>query len=93
MPPHEPVVGVTVRATSKPRRRTVRPVGCRSAFGAGPSRRYLRDSQVEFDLVLFDEASQMRTEHAVGAMAMSRQVAVASAMQLRPTSHCKLYVA
>ena len=52
--------------------------------------RYLGDSQIEFDLVLFDEASQMRTEHAVGAMAMARQVAVASAMQLCPTSHCHI---
>ncbi len=48
---------------------------------------YLRPGEVEFDLLVFDEASQLRPEEAIGALARARQViVVGDSNQLPPTS-------
>ncbi|MDR0326036.1 MAG: DUF4011 domain-containing protein [Oscillospiraceae bacterium] len=47
---------------------------------------YLGSSNFEFDVVLFDEASQVRTEDAIGAIFRSKQVIIAGdSKQLPPT--------
>ena len=48
---------------------------------------FLEPGAVDFDLVVIDEASQMRPEEAIGALARGRQaVVVGDPMQLPPTS-------
>ncbi len=48
---------------------------------------YLRPGEVEFDLLIFDEASQLKPEEAIGALARARQViVVGDSNQLPPTS-------
>lgn len=58
-------------------------------FMMGPQSvaKYLRPGDVPFDLVVMDEASQIRPEDAIGAMARARQaVIVGDGMQLPPTN-------
>ncbi len=58
-------------------------------FMMGPQSvaQYLEPGALGFDLVIFDEASQVRPEEAVGALARARQaVIVGDAKQLPPTS-------
>ncbi len=48
---------------------------------------YLPYSALQFDVVIFDEASQLRVEHALGAIARSKQVIIfGDENQLPPTS-------
>ena len=48
---------------------------------------FLEPGAIDFDIVIIDEASQMRPEEAIGAIARSRQsVVVGDPMQLPPTS-------
>ncbi|MEO1192772.1 MAG: DUF4011 domain-containing protein [Pseudomonadota bacterium] len=58
-------------------------------FMMGPQSvaQYLEPGALTFDLVVFDEASQLRPEEAIGALARARQaVVVGDANQLAPTS-------
>ncbi len=58
-------------------------------FMMGPQSvaQYLEPGALRFDLVLFDEASQVRPEEAIGALARARQaVIVGDSNQLPPTS-------
>lgn len=58
-------------------------------FMMGPQSvaQYLEPGALSFDLVIFDEASQVRPEEAIGALARARQaVIVGDAKQLPPTS-------
>lgn len=58
-------------------------------FMMGPQSvaQYLEPGALTFDLVIFDEASQVRPEEAIGALARARQaVIVGDANQLPPTS-------
>ncbi len=53
---------------------------------------YLQPGQIEFDVVVIDEASQMPLEDALGAIARARQcVIVGDNMQLPPTSFFKRF--
>lgn len=48
---------------------------------------FLQDAHFDFDLVVFDEASQVRTEDAIGAISRGRQTIIAGdAKQLPPTN-------
>lgn len=48
---------------------------------------YLEDNHYQFDLVVFDEASQVRTEEAIGAILRGKQVVIAGdSEQLPPTN-------
>lgn len=48
---------------------------------------YLEDDHYQFDLVVFDEASQVRTEEAIGAILRGKQVVIAGdSEQLPPTN-------
>ena len=49
---------------------------------------YLRNANFEFDTVIFDEASQVRTEDAIGAIFRAKQVIIAGdSKQLPPTDY------
>ena len=48
---------------------------------------YIPYGKMDFDVVIFDEASQMRVEHALGAIARANQVVIfGDEHQLPPTS-------
>lgn len=48
---------------------------------------FLQDENYQFDMVIFDEASQVRTENAIGAISRGKQVIIAGDIhQLPPTS-------
>lgn len=48
---------------------------------------YIPYGEIEFDVVIFDEASQLRVEHALGAISLAKQVVIfGDEYQLPPTS-------
>ena len=54
---------------------------------------YLGDSNFEFDTVIFDEASQVRTEDAIGAIFRAKQaIIVGDSKQLPPTDFFSSYM-